>query len=240
MGSQYKQKQCEFCGKDMPINYNQKPSVANQRRFCAQQCSVNFRHANWKALGKETPRGWKRLGPDGGKIVRSFIGERARTKYAANPKICKGCGASIPLPESGIPSDLRNKTHCSKSCSDAHRKRITFWGEDNLPPTLRLSTIPFKKKGEVKVQDLRQHAKKVYRSYSRECKCELCGIELPYLPEVAHIMPVAAWTNDALLLEINQLSNLIGLCPSDHKSFDLGHIPLGRIKEKVAIRRPRP
>jgi len=224
----------------MPINYNQKPSVANQRRFCAQACSVSFRHLSWKEQGKETPRGWKRFGPDGGKIVRSFIGERARAKYEANPKICRGCGIPIPLPASGRPCDLEKTTHCSPECSKAHRKRRTFWGEDKLPPTLFVSTIPFKKKGEVKVQDLRQHAKKVYRSYSTEQKCELCGIELPYLPEVAHIKPVAAWVNDDILLEINQLSNLIGLCPSDHKSFDLGHIPLERIKEKVAIRRPRP
>lgn len=240
MRSTYLQKQCEFCGKDMPINRNVKQSVANKRRFCDSACSVGFRHAAWKEAGKETPRGWTRLAPDGSKIKRPFIRERALAKYEATPKICKGCGKIIPVPEDGVPSDLWNKTHCSRECSNAHRKRITFWGENRLPPMMTLTTTPFKTKGEILVQDLRQHAKKVYRSYSTEKKCELCGRELHYLPEVAHIKPVSSFSTDTLLLEINQLSNLIGLCPTDHKDFDYGMIPEALIQEKVAARKPRP
>lgn len=218
----------------MPLNLKVKPSIAMKRRFCNEACAVRFRHKKRQDAGLPAPSGWTRdAGP------RPFMKERALARYASNPRLCKGCGAVVPLPEGGVPSDLGNKFYCSRECSIKAAREYRLWDLSNLPKSLKVSTVPFMQKGQTSIQELRKHAKRVYRSYWPDQRCEYCNVELPYLPDVAHIKPVSSFSNDSLLLEINQLSNLIGLCPTHHRNFDFGVIPLEEIKEKVATRKPR-
>lgn len=226
----------------MPHNSNMKPSVANRRKFCGSSCAASYRHAKRIEAGIPAPSGWTR-----DSYPRPFILERAVAKYKANPKICKGCGEPMPLPPSGRPCDLDGRVYCTAECSLRQKKETfdqtkttQFWPIDKLPPTMKVTELPFRPKKDVQAQEIRKNAKKVYRTFSRERVCEFCGKALGYPPDVAHIAPLASFSPDTLILEINQLSNLIGLCPSDHKDFDHGIISLEQIKEKVAARKPRP
>jgi hypothetical protein len=220
----------------MPINYNVKPSVANKRNFCDTHCTVSHRHKIRQEAGLAAPSGWTR---ERG-YSRPFLLERAIEKYNANPKICKGCGIPIPLKTGQRPGDLWNVSYCTKQCSNSRRKSIEFFDGGHLPISRAICTTPFELKGTVLRGEIGVNAKRVYRSYNSEFKCELCGKELFTFPEVAHIKPVSSFSDDTPVLMINQLSNLIGLCSNDHKDFDNGFIPLERIQEKVAARKPRP
>lgn len=66
--------------------------------------------------------------------------------------------------------------------------------------------------------EFRRHAEKVFNSIYPERKCVVCG----YLKhvEIAHIKAVSEFSDDATLIEINVLTNLVGLCPNHHWEFD--------------------
>ncbi len=51
-----------------------------------------------------------------------------------------------------------------------------------------------------------------------EYKCQKCGYDKHI--EVAHVRPVSDFSGDSLLVDINDISNLVGLCPNCHWEFD--------------------
>lgn len=81
-------------------------------------------------------------------------------------------------------------------------------------------------------------AKFARREYWRKFNspsCEKCGYSL-IPPDVAHIKPVAEFPDDATLREINNISNLCGLCSRCHLEYDAGLIPKSEIEKIVASR----
>lgn len=50
--------------------------------------------------------------------------------------------------------------------------------------------------------------------------CEVCGYDKHV--EVAHIVDIASFPDDATIREINSAENVRGLCPNHHWEFDNG------------------
>jgi predicted restriction endonuclease len=46
--------------------------------------------------------------------------------------------------------------------------------------------------------------------------------------EVAHIKAVSNFSEDSLISEINDISNLIGLCPNHHWEYDNGLLDISK------------
>ena len=65
-----------------------------------------------------------------------------------------------------------------------------------------------------------KNARSVFYSYNTEQKCAICGYDKHI--EVAHIIPVRSFGDDASIREINSIDNLIGLCPNHHWEYDNG------------------
>ena len=65
-----------------------------------------------------------------------------------------------------------------------------------------------------------KHARKVYLESGRPLKCCICGYEATV--DIAHIKAVAAFDDNALIKEINNIENLIALCPNHHWEYDNG------------------
>ena len=47
--------------------------------------------------------------------------------------------------------------------------------------------------------------------------------------EICHIKPIRDFPLDTPILEVNDLSNLIGLCPTHHWEFDNGILKIGAL-----------
>ena len=100
----------------------------------------------------------------------------------------------------------------------------------NITPNLiRNSPILGKTKGELLSDrknyqsyrsSVRQWAERIYKKENPEGKCAVCGYDKHI--EVAHIKAVSDFDNNATLAEINDIHNLIGLCPNHHWEFDNG------------------
>ena len=69
---------------------------------------------------------------------------------------------------------------------------------------------------------IQKHARVVFFANIKEAACEICGYTNHV--EVAHRKSVASFDDSCTVLEINDVSNLIGLCPNHHWEFDNGNI----------------
>lgn len=59
---------------------------------------------------------------------------------------------------------------------------------------------------------------------AHEKKCKACGYSLHV--EVCHIKPIKEFVDTSLIKEINDLKNLIYLCPNCHWEFDHNRLSL--------------
>lgn len=66
--------------------------------------------------------------------------------------------------------------------------------------------------------DIRDHAQKTLINAGIEQKCIICGYDKHI--EVAHIKAVSDFDGSATIAEINDLYNLVPLCPNHHWEFD--------------------
>lgn len=69
-----------------------------------------------------------------------------------------------------------------------------------------------------------KHARKVFKLSNKNKCCGNCGYDKNY--QVCHIKPVSDFLDTATLKEINDLNNLIALCPNCHWEFDNGLLKL--------------
>jgi predicted HNH restriction endonuclease len=71
---------------------------------------------------------------------------------------------------------------------------------------------------------IRKKAELVFKNSGKECKCEVCGYDKHI--EIAHKKAVSEFDDSATITEINNINNLIALCPNCHWEFDNGLLKL--------------
>lgn len=71
---------------------------------------------------------------------------------------------------------------------------------------------------------IRKHAYKVFSSSGRPSKCQICDYDKHI--QVAHIQSVSIFANDTPISVINDICNLIALCPNHHWEYDHGLLAL--------------
>ncbi|WP_146149846.1 HNH endonuclease signature motif containing protein [Chroococcidiopsis sp. CCALA 051] len=67
---------------------------------------------------------------------------------------------------------------------------------------------------------VRQVARNVYRRSNQPKQCIICGYNKHY--EVCHIRPIQDFAEDTPIAQINDINNLVALCPNHHWEFDRG------------------
>lgn len=65
---------------------------------------------------------------------------------------------------------------------------------------------------------IQKQARLIYKSSDKPKQCICCGYDKHY--EVAHIRAVSDFENNAFISEINDINNLIALCPNHHWEYD--------------------
>ena len=69
---------------------------------------------------------------------------------------------------------------------------------------------------------IRKLADSAYRNSNKPMKCVICGYDKHV--EIAHIKSVSEFSGNSLISEINDVNNLIALCPNHHWEFDSGNL----------------
>ncbi len=125
---------------------------------------------------------------------------------------------------------LKHKNHyCSSDCMKKSRARKDIKIEDKV----RKASLEGVTKGELFKRrknwqsarsSIQRHARLIFDKSSEEKSCRECGYSKHY--EVCHINDVSSFSSDILITEINNIQNLIALCPNHHWEFDNNHLIL--------------
>lgn len=183
---------------------------------------------------------------------RSKKDQLAIDEYNKNPNKCKNCGKDIVF--NGRLAETKIKIFCNRTCAglfnNKHKKKKRTCSVCNVEIKaawaelckkcsclkIRIKSINRlyeKTKGEVFANSIswqgarsciRKHASNIFYLSSTEVKCTICGYDK--FVEVAHIKSVSSFDDNVKLSEINNINNLIGLCPNHHTEYDKGLINL--------------
>lgn len=148
--------------------------------------------------------------------------------------------------------NTNNPKFCSRSCSAKisnlipKRKRKIFWYCELCNQSLdrnnrwcnpckeslsfankTIGDLKANKKNLVWTPPIRDHARNIYFINNCVLFCKRCNYDKHI--EVCHIKGITSFSDNALISEINDLSNLIGLCRNCHWELDHGLLSIEEI-----------
>lgn len=170
-------------------------------------------------------------------------------EYNNNPNYCLNCGKPILWIEGGpVLSSVKEKKFCNRSCAaiynNTHREKKKYYCEkcgtliaegfnnytgrrlcdDCNPNKMDWSKITY---GEAKTKRtyqvnsrIRELARTAYEKSDKPKKCVHCGYDKYY--EIHHIKNISSFDDSTPVSEINNLDNLIALCPNCHWEIEHG------------------
>ena len=165
--------------------------------------------------------------------------QKSLQEYYENPNICRCCNKPIMVGEKQKVREVRRKVFCDHSCSATFNnqqreiKEKVKKVEDSKPKKEKFDFILGLTKKDLFEKHgiyyrfravIRKHAHFIFNKYHKHKKCEVCGYNTHV--EVCHIKSVSSFSDDTLIIEINSIDNLVGLCPNHHWEFDNGKIKL--------------
>jgi hypothetical protein len=229
---------CKFCGKRIEVKENERVCFIRKREFCNNSCTQHYRWSRTERTPK--PPKEKMVNPETGKSIRPNRMVRALERYNQNPLMCQHCGAKIEATEERPPSKIKGHKYCTPTCfENAMRKRWAKGSADFDPSTVAekalVHTVIFKMKKDIDKKSIWRFARRTYESKYSSQTCENCG-ENQVPGDIAHVDAIDSFSPETQVFVINQIRNLICLCPNCHRRFDLGLLEKAGIKEKVAIR----
>lgn len=182
---------------------------------------------------KTTLRNARRLAR---KPIRANISrDRSLEEYNKNPNYCKFCNIKMEVPDWDTVWYVKSKTFCSLQCNTHYRWQLEKGGDytprfkdrkAQIERTLEELEVDNKKRVTVG-----QRARRFYGLNFPNQECEICGYNA--IVEIAHVKAVSSFSKDTTVKTVNELSNLIGLCPNHHREYDKGLLEPTLIQEAL-------
>lgn len=146
-----------------------------------------------------------------GDYRKKFCNHTCAAHYNAKPidnrtSVCVKCSHSFPLEK--------------KDSGGFHPKKLceVCFAEASFENQTKGSLYSRRKDWQSANSTLRKHSRKVYVASGRSQKCRVCEYDGHY--EVCHIKPIKDFPDDAKVLEINAIDNLVALCRNHHWEHD--------------------
>lgn len=172
----------------------------------------------------------------GGKATAIVLRKKAEDIYNANPNYCLYCNKIIILSKGKKVNETRRKKFCNHTCSAIYnnlRKHKNPKKEKTERKKLCKLLLGVTKKQLILDRGyfnaraaISKHARVIYANSYKDKKCIICGYD-KYI-EISHIKSVSKFDNNSLVEDINNINNLMALCPNHHKEYDNGIL---RIKQ---------
>lgn len=163
----------------------------------------------------------------GGRAAAKVVKEKHLKKYLSNPNTCQYCGKAIlPKREEKL-NAVKVRRFCNRSCSASYNNKIlrghTLKKEKpkkkkkyGVNENVEISSLYGK--GSSKYALVRGKARSKMNFYKVEKKCVVCGYDKRV--ELHHKTPCREYPDDTLLSVVNDLDNIVYLCPNHHFEAD--------------------
>ncbi len=218
----------------------------NSTKLRKQGFSKNRRCWKCQTCGRKHTEGARlRKLPEASKVIQCMNCGNETT----NPKLCsKSCSAiynnykHTKRYQTRKKNNPAKKFYCCecgvkvgtgrKKCDDCHRENPKKGG---IPKSLidwdniTLSDVADRATYQVHAQ-IRQRARFRYRKSSRPKYCANCGYDKHI--EICHIQAISDFSPETNVSKINDLKNLVALCPNCHWELDNGELKIGDIRDK--------
>lgn len=127
---------------------------------------------------------------------------------------------------------INNKVNRCKNCNKKIYQKSTYCKSCYVPKkTFETKTIQeciyTSGQDSNRYTKIRDSAKRKYRSEIKNSRCENCGFNRHI--QVCHIKSISSFSVDTLINVVNDISNLVGLCPNCHKDLDHGYLDIKNI-----------
>lgn len=144
-------------------------------------------------------------------------------KTTTNPAFCsRSCASSY----NNRKFPKKQKSHKPKYCKHCN---VTVTGRRTTCDACNPFYVDWSRLtlGDLKARALYQHSARVrqiarntYRRSDKPKMCIVCGYDKHY--EVCHKKPIQSFSNSTPIAQINDIDNLVALCPNHHWEFDNG------------------
>lgn len=193
---------CKYCNKEILMTDQDKFNDVYKKEFCSRSCSSKYGHM---IGGKKHIKKPSRIDTD-------FSDEELISFYK-NSKSIKDLESKIGY--KNILSQTRiivRYTNLGIDLNNLKNRNVVI---ENLTKKELFERTGNYQNARSQIQ---KHARINYSNSNKPKKCVCCGYEKHY--EVAHILAVSDFEDDALISEINNINNLIALCPNHHWEYD--------------------
>lgn len=201
---------CKQCGKLIEVPLGKKAKEAKTKVFCSRSCSAKYNNALLDPAVRRGPLPFAVMCSN-----EDFV-----SFYEQSSTIDELC-SKLGYKQSGGGSHQVKKRMASLGLESYSSKRV------------KEKSIELKTKGELISKSkywsewrslVQRHARKMQANSDKPKKCQICGYDLTY--EVAHIKSVSSFDEETTVAEMNNINNLIALCPNHHWEYDHGLIDL--------------
>lgn len=210
--------QCLQCGKE---------TKTNKRKFCGVSCSAIYTHKHkprnyplkpkkyiiksCECCGKETINKKYCSIVCGNKVNNKLL----NSKRPQKPKFCKYCKIQI------------SKQWCHKNTCDNCNPNIKDWSKITLLDIY--SKLP-KSQANARIREL---ARNNYKKHYDSSECSNCGYS--HHTEICHIKAIKEFDKSIPVTIVNDISNLIALCPNCHWELDNGILNKSEFRESNSV-----
>lgn len=194
---------CLYCGELILCREDQKLYDIQRKKFCNKSCAAKMNNkGNIKNLKGKNGKGLLLDDKSDEEIINAFNSSKNCTEF------CKKLGYkyttdSISFKERLESLNLDILDFKNKIKLDSFTKEEIFNNYKNWSSARSA---------------IQKDARITYEKSDRQKSCYVCGYNKCY--EVAHIKSVASFSGDSLISEINNINNLIALCPIHHWEYD--------------------
>ena len=208
---------CQYCGKPILASYNKNLYATKRKKFCNHTCAsmynkkYNLKKVNVKSktlLDKYSDNELLNIYQNSNSLKEfsEKLGYKRPIKY--NTSVINSRFKSIGIDLDKFKIDKDDIESCTKGYLFKEKKNWTY--------------------ARVAIQKV---AKRNYILSSKPKQCIVCGYNKHY--EVAHIKAVSDFGDDVLISEIDNINNLIALCPNHHWEYDNNGLDIQQYLDKL-------
>lgn len=196
---------CIWCNKEIIAPYGKKLRNTLVKKFCSKSCSTRYKNEHCIKNRDKTKNNLS--------IIESFSDEDIKCIFHGSVSI-KDFLKKLGYKNKYIPKCVNDRLNLLQLDINEIKVKKDKKIEDYTKGEL-FSRYSHWSSARSTIQGL---AKMTYDKSNRPKKCIICQYEHHY--DVAHIKSVSSFSDDALISEINDVNNLIALCPNHHWEYD--------------------